>query len=85
MTLKEQVKEFLDKELVDFTNFKYEYEEDGEYLYIHFSEVLGEECEKETTFKIINDILYFHSTSYGWKPVTKGSQNKFFWIDLVRS
>jgi len=84
MTLKEQVQDFLDKQLVDFTNFRYEFEEDGEYLYVHFQEVLGEQVEVETTFKIIKDTLYFHSTSFGWKPVAKGSANKFFWIDLVR-
>ena len=85
MTLKEQVQDFLDKQLVDFTNFRYEFEEDGEYLYVHFQEVLGEQVELETTFKIIKDVLYFHSTSFGWKAVTKGSSNKFFWIELVRN
>ena len=84
MTLEEKVKDFLDKQLVDFTNFRYEFEVDGEYLYVHFNEVLGEQTEVETTFKIIKDILYFHSTSFGWKPVEKGSQNKFFWIELVK-
>lgn len=84
MTLKEQVKDFLDKELVDFTNFKYDFEEDGEDLYVHFSEVFGEEVEKESAFKIIKENLYFHSTSFGWKAVTKGSANKFFWIDLIK-
>lgn len=85
MSIQEKVKDFLDKQLVDFTNFRYEFEEDKEeYLYVHFSEVLGEEVEKESTFKIIKDTLYYHSTSFGWKPVEKGSGNKFFWIDLVR-
>lgn len=81
--LKEHVKKFLDTQLVDFTNFRYDFEEDGEFLYVNFSEVLGENIDKEATFKIITDTLYYHSVSYGWKAVERGSANKFFWIDLV--
>jgi len=81
--IKEQVKNFLDVQLVDFTNFRYEIEEDGEYLYVIFKEIFGDEVDKETTFKIIKDTLYMHSTSFGWKAVEKGSANKFFWIELV--
>ncbi len=84
--IKERVKDFLDKQLVDFTNFRYEMEEDEEgYLYVIFNEILGEESQKETTFKIIKDNLYIHSTSFGWKAVEKGSGNKFFWIEIVRN
>jgi len=83
MTLQEQVKDFLDKQLVDFTNFRYEIEVDGDDLYVQFTEILGEDVEKECAFKIIKETLYFHSTTYGWKAVTKGSANKFFWIDLI--
>jgi hypothetical protein len=84
MDLKIEVKSFLDTQLSDFTNFRYEFEEDGEFLYVNFSEVLGEEVEKETSFKIIADVLYYHSTTFGWKAVTKASNNKFFWIDIVQ-
>jgi len=82
--LQNEVKKFLDTQLVDFTNFRYEMEEDGEYLYVTFTEIFGEDANKETTFKIIKDTLYMHSTSFGWKAVERGSANKFFWIELVR-
>lgn len=85
MDIKQKVKDFLDKELVDFTNFRYDYEIDEEgYLYVHFLEVFGEESQKEITFKIIKDNLYLHSTSFGWKAVEKGSANKFLWIELAK-
>lgn len=82
--IKQRVKDFLDKQLVDFTNFRYEFEEDGEYLYVMFKEAFGEQVDIETTFKIIKDTLYFHSTSFGWKAVDKGSGNKFFWIEITK-
>lgn len=82
--IKEKVTEFLKNELVDFTNFRYEIEEEDEYLYVIFKEIFGEECEIETSFKMINDILYFHSTSFGWKAIQKGSMNKFLWIELLK-
>lgn len=84
--IKEQVKDFLDKQLVDFTNFRYEIEEDDEaYLYINFEEVFGESSSKEIVFKIIKNSLFIHSTSFGWKDVEKDTGNKFFWIELLNS
>lgn len=82
--LKEQVIQFLNLQLSDFTNFRYEIEEDKEFLYVNFNEVLGEQIEKEAAFKLIGDIVYYHSISFGWKAINKGSNNKFFWIDLVK-
>lgn len=82
MDLKKEVKNFLDTQLSDFTNFRYDIEEDGEFLYVNFVEILGEQMKKEASFKIIADVLYYHSTTFGWKAVTKASNNKFFWIDM---
>lgn len=81
--LKEKVKFFLDKQLNEFDNITYSLDEDDEYLYVNFSQVLGEECDKELIFKLIDDVLYFHS-SLGWKAIEKGTLNKYFWIDLVK-
>ena len=78
-----EIKEFLDKELSDFDNFKYSLEKDGEYIYAVFSMVFGEESQKEVSFKYIGDVLYLHSTSFGWKTVLKPNMNKFFWIELL--
>ena len=81
--LKQKVKNFLDKQLDDFDNVTCTLDEDGEYIYVNFSQVLGYEVDKELTFKLINEVLYYHS-SLGWKAVEKGTLNKYFWIDLVR-
>lgn len=80
-----RVKDFLVKELIDFDNFKYNIEESGEYIYVIFNEIFGNESDKELTFKIFDEekILYLHSTSFGWKAVEKGSLNKFFWIEIL--
>lgn len=81
--LNEKVKDFLEKQLADFDNITYSLEEEEEYLYVNFSQILGDELNKEFTFKLIDDVLYFHS-SFGWKAVQKGSLNKYFWIDLIK-
>lgn len=78
-----KIKEFLDKELSDFDNFKYSLEEDGGYVYVIFSTVFGEESQKEISFKYIDNVLYLHSTSFGWKAVLRPGLNKFFWIELL--
>lgn len=80
-----EIKEFLDKEFSDFDNFKYHFEEDGEEIYVIFTLIFGEDCNKEISFKTINDILYIHSTSFGWKAILKPTMNKFLWIELLRN
>ncbi|GGD41085.1 hypothetical protein GCM10012288_13940 [Malaciobacter pacificus] len=79
-----EIKEFLDKELSDFDNFKFHLEEDGEYIYAIFTLIFGEVSNKELSFKKINDIFYLHSTSFGWKAVLKSNMNKFLWIELLK-
>ncbi|MGM0519467.1 MAG: hypothetical protein ACQERD_07470 [Campylobacterota bacterium] len=84
--LKKRVKDFLDKQLVDFTNFRYEMQEDNDgYLYVVFDEVFGEDSKKEIIFRIIKESLYIHSTSFGWKDIEKSTGNKFFWIELLNT
>ena len=60
-------------------------EEDKNHLYVIFSEILNENRNKEITFKLLDEVLYMHSISYGWKPVEKGVANKYFWIELLKT
>jgi hypothetical protein len=82
----EKIKYFLEKELIDFDNFKYEIEKSDELTYVVFSSIFGEDTNKELTFKLLGDEkeVYLHSTTFGWKAVTKGNLNKFFWIELLK-
>lgn len=79
----ENVKNFVENQIESFGNFKYKIEKDSEYVYVVFSEILAVDVEKELTFKTIEDVLYLHSTTYGWKPVEKGANNKYFWIEIL--
>ena len=81
--IEKKLKDFLDKQVYDFGNFKYSLEKEEEYTYVLFSQIFAEENSKELTFKLINENLYLHTTTYGWKPVEKGSANKYFWIELL--
>ena len=81
--LKEQVKKFITKQLEDLDNFVYILEEEDLYCYVIFSQILGENINKEMTFKIIDNKLYYHSINYGWKVLSIETNNKYFWIDLV--
>ncbi|MFV0564178.1 hypothetical protein [Malaciobacter mytili] len=82
--LEERTLDFIKKQILDLNDFSYKLEDDGEYIYIIFSEALGKDIEKEFTFKLIDEILFMHTTSYGWKPVEKGAANKYFWIELLK-
>lgn len=82
---KERIKDFIDKQLENLENSMYEIEEDKNHLYVIFSEILSENTNKEITFKILDEVLYMHSISYGWKPVEKGVANKYFWIELLKT
>ena len=77
------VKDFLEKQFLDLEDSIYEIEEDENHLYVIFSTILDKEVEKEMTFKILNDVLYLHTITYGWKAVEKESANKYFWLELL--
>ena len=82
---KERIKDFIDKQLGNLENSIYKIEEDKNHLYVIFSEILNENRNKEITFKLLDEVLYMHSISYGWKPVEKGVANKYFWIELLKT
>ena len=70
--------------LENLDNFSYKIDNDDNHIYVIFSIILGENSNKELTFKLLNNILYLHSITYGWKPVEKGSANKYFWIEVLK-
>lgn len=79
-----RVKDFLENELENLDNFSYKIDNDDNHIYVIFSIILGENSNKELTFKLLNNILYLHSITYGWKPVEKESANKYFWIEVLK-
>lgn len=79
-----RVKDFLENELENLDNFSYKIDNDDNHIYAIFSIILDENSNKELTFKLLNNILYLHSITYGWKPVEKGSANKYFWIEVLK-
>ena len=79
-----RVKDFLENELENLDNFSYKIDNDDNHIYAIFSIILGENSNKELTFKLLNNILYLHSITYGWKPVENGSANKYFWIEVLK-
>jgi len=81
---KERIKDFIDKQLENLDDFSYEIELDENHIYAIFTEVLSENTNIEITFKLLDEVLYMHSITYGWKPVEKGVANKYFWIELLR-
>ena len=82
--LKVLVEEFITKQLEGIDDFVCTLEEEELFVYVNFSQVLGEDVDKEMTFKLINDKLYFHSLDYGWKTLDILVNNKYFWIDLIK-
>jgi len=82
---KDRIKDFIDKQLENLDNFAYKIEEDENHVYAIFSEILSEDADKEITFKILDKVLYMHSITYGWKPVEKGSANKYFWLEILET
>ncbi len=81
---KERIKNFIDNQLENLDNFTYKIESDDNHIYTIFSEILSEISNKEITFKLLDEVLYMHSITYGWKPVEKGSANKYFWLELLQ-
>ena len=82
---KERIKDFIDKQLENLEDSFYEIESDENHIYAIFTEVLSEKVNLELTFKLLDDVLYLHSITYGWKPVEKGVANKYFWIELLKT
>ncbi len=82
---KERIKDFIDKQFENLDDFSYKIEIDENYIYAIFSEILSENTNKEITFKLLDEVLYMHSVTYGWKPVEKGVANKYFWIELLKT
>lgn len=82
---KERIKDFIDKQFENLDDFSYKIEIDENHIYAIFSEILSENTTKEITFKLLDEVLYMHSVTYGWKPVEKGVANKYFWIELLKT
>ena len=82
---KERIKDFIDKQLENLDDFSYKVESDENHMYAIFTEVLSQKVNLELTFKLLDDVLYLHSITYGWKPVEKGVANKYFWIELLKT
>ena len=82
---KERIKDFINKQLENLDYFSYKIESDENHIYAIFSEILSENTNKEITFKLLDEVLYMHSVTYGWKPVEKGVANKYFWIELLKT
>jgi hypothetical protein len=81
----DRIKDFIDKQFENLDDFSYKIEFDENHIYAIFSEILSENTNKEITFKLLDEVLYMHSVTYGWKPVEKGVANKYFWIELLKT
>ena len=81
---KERIKDFINKQLENLDDFSYKIEVDENHVYAIFEEILSENVNKEITFKLLEEVLYMHSVTYGWKPVEKGVANKYFWLELLQ-
>ena len=82
---KERIKDFIDKQFENLEDVRYKIEEDTNHIYAIFEEILSKDTNKEVTFKSLDEVLYMHSVTYGWKPVEKGVANKYFWIELLKT
>ena len=81
--IKEKIEDFIKKQFEDLEDFTYEFELEDNYGYINFTQILGFESNKEMAFKIIDDKLQYHSMTYGWKVLERGTNIKYFCIDLL--
>ena len=79
----DRIKDFIDKQLENLDSFTFEIQSDCSHTYAIFSLILDKVSNKELTFKLLDDVLYLHSTTYGWKAVEKGVGNKYFWLELL--
>ena len=80
---KQKVKNFIDTQIENLEEFDYEIQIDENHVYAVFNIILGKKIDKEITFKILDEVLFIHTTTYGWKPVEKGIANKYFWIEIL--
>lgn len=81
--LKEKIQEFIKIQFEELDEFKYTFDIEDDFAYLEFTEIFDQSCQKEMTFRIIDDKLQYHSLSYGWKILDRGTNIKFFWIDLL--
>lgn len=79
----QNLKSFIEAQIIDLEEFKYSIEKEKEFIYVVFSQILGKTVQKELTFKFFENTLFYHSTNYGWKPIEKTINNRYFWIDLL--
>ena len=56
----QRVKEFIEKQIIDLEEFDYKIEQENEFIYVLFSQILGKKIDKELTFKLFDDILFYH-------------------------
>lgn len=82
--LKEKIDEFIKIQFEELDEFKYTLDVEDSFAYIEFTEVFSKSCEKEMTFRIIDNKLQYHSLEFGWKVLNAGSNIKYFWIDLLK-
>jgi hypothetical protein len=81
--LKEKIEDLIKNQFEDLEDFVYELDVEDNYVYINFTEILGKDSKKEMAFKMIDNKLQYHSISYGWKVLERGTNIKYFWIDLL--
>ncbi|WP_121628463.1 hypothetical protein [Poseidonibacter antarcticus] len=81
--LKQKVEEFLKKQFEDIEESIYTIDIEDDFIFIEFTQILGEICKKEMMFRIIDENLQYHSLSYGWKVLNRGTNIRYFWIDLL--
>ncbi len=81
--LEKRVKDFLQESFLDLGDFTYTFEEEDKELIVIFTEIFTKPFEKELLFKEIDNVLYFHSISYGHKNIEKAQNLKYFWIELL--
>lgn len=82
--LKEIMEEFIKTQFEELDEFIYTLDIEDNFAYLEFTEIFEETCQKEMTFRIIDDKLQYHSLLYGWKILNRGTNIKYFWIDLLK-
>jgi len=81
--IKEKIEEFIKRQFEELDEFKYTYDVEDSFAYLEFTEIFSKACQKEMTFRMIDNKLQYHSLEYGWKVLDRGSNIKYFWIDLL--
>jgi len=81
--LKQKIEDFAKKQFEDLEEFVYEITIEDGFAFIEFTQIPNKDYKKEMAFRIIDEKLQYHSFSYGWKVLEKGTNIKYFWIDLL--